>query len=236
MLRRICILMAACGIYSCANAGQQMHQLPQEILDQSDRDEEELLFEFYTKEIEGLEEQDLKRNPEPLLRRAIVWFEMIGSLESLEELQQQLILLKEDLQFVLKYASSQSRHFAAAKAGEALITSILNASPQSLEDIYAAFASIQEDILRQWAVDPSAKGNELRRQVFTQVNRCEAAAKSFYDYCILMQNDPDVVLGCIPVEVKVVGLVPDDEDNWALLYKLEYQKPGGKYVTIETEI
>jgi hypothetical protein len=206
--------------------------------DFSGREEEEILFEFYSKKIDELDLEVLKKNPELVFRRALAWFEVLGNVESLKEFKNQLLKLQEDFKFVIdNTAEKNSKLFEAASLRYEFIDFVLKKSFKSFEEIYDICVKFHEKNLKKWGGDPSITGLELREKVFLNVQKDSKIANAFFNYLILFQDDPDLVLGNIkPSEIKIIEVVPDENGDGALLCRIEFCKSCFCVCSIEVEI
>lgn len=233
---RILLVLTCCAYAN--DPVENIYQRASELVanDVSEKEDEELLFEFYSEEIAKIDEDTLQKNPELLFRRGVAWLLSLGSLE---EIISQLPKVREDFQFVLDHAEKESRLFAAAQLKNERIDAILEASPESLEEFGEAWESFNEKKLRQWAINPLASGKELREDVYLNVRRDPKIAASFYEYALLSEDEPEVALGYIEPKVEMIGILPDEEGGAALAYKIEYHTRNGgvfRSVTITTEL
>ncbi len=197
----------------------------------SDKEDEELLFEFYFNEIAKLDFETLEKNPELVFRKDLAWFEVIGSLESVSKIKNQLDLLKNDLQFVIDHSDQRSRLFKAAQLKSDLVNSFLKTSLTKEEDLLGAFVLFNESFLRKWGTKGStATGKNLREEVFSNVQNFPDIAALFFDYLILAEDDPDLVLGYIkPDLVKAVKVDVDEDGEVVLVCEIEYSTSGCKH-------
>ncbi|HEY5260324.1 MAG TPA: hypothetical protein VIJ46_06715, partial [Rhabdochlamydiaceae bacterium] len=183
----------------------------------------ELLLEFYSAQVAKLDAETLEQNPELLYRKALASYELLGYMESFPDVIAKLPEIKDELQFVLEHADKSSRLFAAAHLKHHFIDTVLKASikdPQELAPVCLAFA---DGYLKQWATHAALTGKALRKEVASNVKRDPAIAASFYDFLLLFQDSPDLVLGYIkPGKIEVLG-VSTNEDGWDVLsYKIKY--------------
>ena len=97
----------------------------------------------------------------------------------------------------MDHAEKSSRLFAAAEFKHHFIDTVLKASikdPQAARPVCLAFS---DGYLKQWATHASLTGKALRKEVASNVKRDPAIAGSFYDFLLLAQDSPDLVLGYI---------------------------------------
>jgi hypothetical protein len=191
----------------------------------SDKEDAELLFKFYSEQIQMLDHETLKQNPELVFRKARASLDMEES--SVGDLENAALTLQSDLEFVLQHTKKGSRLFNAANIYAELLNYILLApDKESIEKAVIVFA---DDVLRQWAKGSQATGKELRMEVLKNLHQSKALHSSFVDFVITIA-DPDLALGYItPDEVQVTGVLTDVDGESSLICKIKYQdlfKPG----------
>ncbi len=223
-LNALMILMCSAGAYA-GDLMQEVRKQAHEIQynNTSDRDEEELLFEFYSAQVAKLDASTLEQNPELVYRKALALYDVLGYMESFPDVIAKLPEIKSELQFVLDHAEKSSRLFAAAELKHRFIDTVLKASikdPQELGPICLAFS---DGYLKQWATHASLTGTALRKEVASNVKRDPAVAASFYDFLLLFQDSPDLVLGYIkPGKIEVLGVSTNDDGRDVLSYMIKY--------------
>ena len=223
-----------------SDAMQNIYKQASELVrnDSFGKEEEEILFEFYSKKINELDLEVLKKNPELIFRRALAWFEVLNFVESLKEFKNQLMQLQRDFKFVVDHTiDKSSKLFKAADLRNELIDFVLKESPKSFEKVFEICMEFHEKNLKKWAEDPLATGQELREKVFLNVQKDLSIANSFFDYVLFFQDDPDLVLGNIqPGEIKIVEIIPYGNGKATLLCRIKFCKSCYCIRTIEMEI
>ncbi len=148
---------------------------------------------------------------------------MLGYLESFPEVLARLPEIKDELQFVLEHAEKSSRLYAAAQFKHRFVDTVLKASIKDPQELGPVCLEFSDGYLKQWATHPALTGKALREEVASNVKRDPAIAASFYDFLLLAQDSPDLVLGYIkPKKIEVLGVATND-DGWDVLtYKIKY--------------
>lgn len=212
------------GIYDRAAEMVQNHH--------SGEDEEKLLFNFYTQEIEKLDLDVLKQNPELIFRRAMAWLDVLTS--DVFEVKDKLPLVLKDFEFVLDNAFPESRLYAAAKSKKDFIDYVMGATATDLDGLRASCLAYFDQILSQWATDPTATGTRLREDLILNFKNSPEREQSFFDYLLLSSEDPELALGrVVPEKIEILGLVPLDETISLIHYRIRYQT-GNTTITYET--
>lgn len=234
---KIFLMLACCTCVFSLDDIQKIYQKAAELIESnhSEKEEEEILFEFYSQEIAKLDLETLKKNPELILRKAFAWEEMMGSLESVQEILNQMALLQNDYKFIMEHSEERSKLFASAQFRYALDDYILKKSPKSIEELMDSFQLFIETFTQQWAANnwgtnPLSTGKTLREEIISNVERFPDIAASFWDFVFHLTGDPDLALGYIqPDEVRIKGIVFDDKGRAKLLCIIKYQIQNTKY-------
>jgi len=234
-------IAAALFCFSNVHSVDQMQDIYQHasqlINEEASEETHQRLFEFYSREIEKIDFETLKKNPELIFRRGLAWFEVMDAEESIQKINEGLVLLQNDFQFVMNYSSPTSRLFLAAQEKNNYINHFLQASVQSVEGLIRVNEAFKEEILRQWATNPLATGKELRENVFLHLKRSPDASAAFFDFMLLFEGDPDLALGYIkPYDMEVLGIVPQEDGGATLLYVIMYDSARNVTFASQTEL
>lgn len=223
-LNALMILMCSAGAYA-GDLMQEVRKQAHEIQynNTSDRDEEELLLEFYSAQVAKLDAQTLEQNPELVYRKAIAQYDVLGYMESFPEVLAQLPEIRNQLQFVTEHAEKSSRLYAAAQFKQHFIDTVLKASTKDQQQLARVCLAFSDGYLKQWATHPALTGKALRDEVASNVKRDPAIAGSFYDFLLLAQDSPDLVLGYIkPKKIEVLGVSTIGDGFDVLTYLIKY--------------
>jgi hypothetical protein len=213
----------------CAYSIDPIQKIYQEAFDlqennRSEKDDEELLYEFYSGKIETLDLEVLKDNPELVFRRSLAHYEMTTYFKSIPETLLHFVEIQRDVHFVMKHAGNPSKLFAAAQLKSNFLEQMLEAAPQNEDEFTAIYDEINDAILSQWASNPLASGKELRDDVFANLCANSQMRDSFFNFVLLSEEDPDVALGYItPNQMELIE-VEEGEDGAYLLCQYEYNR------------
>lgn len=200
--------------------------------DGSQLSDEKLLYEFYSKEIKQFDLATLQQNPEFVFRKSLAWFEMLQGEDNINKVKTDLHFLEDDFAFVMQYAEPGSLLFSAAKLRKDFIHYVLNANPKHIWDFPSVVYSYFDFLLQPWATNPHAKGKKLRKEVISNIGKSQKMRQSFEQFLILFQDEPEIVLGKIPVEsVEILG-IEDDLISYRIIYSLSEECN----VTLESQI
>ncbi|KPK32824.1 MAG: hypothetical protein AMS24_03055 [Chlamydiae bacterium SM23_39] len=227
-MKMLNVFLLICFIFAYSDdTMQKIYQEASEIVDEDfERDEDEILVEFYSEKIEEMDLEVLKKNPELIFRRACAWFKILDPVEYMEDFFSQLKQLKQDFKFVMDNSEEKSQIFLAADSNYQFIDLILKSCPKSEEDFFDRYLEFSDNILRRWATDPSASGKKLREDVFLNVERDPTIAQSFYDFVLRNEKDPDIALGYIkPDRIRISCIIPYENEKFTLLYRIEFSEP-----------
>lgn len=233
----LALATCSCAIGQANELIREIYQKAQEI-DCSRNSEDELLFNLYSQEITKLDPETLEANPELVFRKAVAWWEIIGSeATGIEEAKHQLALLRNDLEFVTRLTPADSRIFKAAKLRKDIIDNLLTADPQT-EEALVELAQVHLDcFLKQWAPQSSASGIELRKDVYANLIQSKELLNSFFDFILLLEDNPDIILGRIPLDdIQLIKNPSQNNENEGLSYMIKYTAPNGYIITKETEV
>lgn len=205
---------------------QEINQRALELIEnnQSEAEDEELLFEFYTNEIAALDPSVVIENPELVYRKAMAWLEVLDYSPSLEILIDGFRNVKKEFEFVLEHEASDTRLFKAASTHLDFLNEVLQASPKEEEAFFSTYFGYNNRVLRQWAINPSLEGKDLREDVLLNIERDTQVKDAFYQW-VMLGEEPDIALGYInPSEFEVMGVFDLENGQSILLYQTTYDK------------
>ncbi len=82
----------------------------------------------------------------------------------------------------------------SAKIHKDIFDILLN-YPNNCEMCGLVFNELKDSCLRKWATNKELSGNELRENIFQNLQNCSDAQDSLMEYVLLCQSNPDFALG-----------------------------------------
>lgn len=202
------------------------------LVESSDKKAAKVLYDFYSKEINQLDSEFLKKNPELIFRRVLAGMQReTGKKNAIKKYLELCSEARDDFKFVAEHAEKGSRLSEVATKRLGLIEEMLRCQSLGKKDFFKKLQKLTDDCLRSWlanheSVNSEMKGGKLREKVFYALLPSAELKLSFIDEITkIFESEPEVVLGkAESSEVKILlnygrkdklTLIVQAKFNWA---------------------